>query len=199
MEYFIGLSFKPGSIHYDKIDVFRKRFDAKYSNFDFLQLSLVPSFTIDFKNKESEKAFKDELTEILESYLYGLNEASQIEFNGINFSMGKKGMLALTPIISPDIIHCQEALHHFLKKSGAKFKKKKISFNPLLIIGRFDFSDGLEAGIEVAKIEFSSPFVMNAVGIRLYEKNLSNIWQNKTNLYDFENRDHFFFVDQKHA
>jgi hypothetical protein len=109
--------------------------------------------------------------------------------------MGKKGVLALTPIISSDLLHCQESLYFYLKENGVKFKKSKGAFNPILPIGRFDYMDSLESAIEVAKVEFSSPFVMNALSFVLFEKT-PHEWKIKNNLYDFNFRDHFFFVNE---
>lgn len=187
MEFFIGLSFDPGSIHYTKIESFRKRFDSKYQKNELLQLTILPPFTIDFQNNDEINNFIDGLSDLLEGHLFGLEQISQIEFNGITFSMGKKGLLALTPKISPDLFYCQESLYSFLKESGARFKKSKDSTNPLLPIGRFEYSDLLEAAIETAKIEFSSPFVMNGAGFVLFLK-LHQQWIAKTNLYDFKAR-----------
>ncbi len=195
MECFIGLTFDPSSIHHNKVESFRKRFDSKYAKGEQLQLTVLPPFTIDFKTNEEMKDFLEELSELLEGHLHGLAEAAQIEFNGITFSMGKKGHLALTPIISPDLLHCQESLYFFLKEQGAKFKKTKNALNPLLAIGRFDYFDQLESAIETAKIEFSSPFVMNAMSFILFEKTPQQ-WTAKNNLFDFDIRNHFFFVDQ---
>ena len=195
MEFFIGLTFDPNSIHHNKIESFKKRFDTKHQKGDLLQLTLVPPFSIDFPNNEDLNNFKEELSELLEGHLYGLNQIAQIEFNGITFSMGKKGVLALTPKISPDLFYCQESLYSFLKESGARFKKTKNATNPLLPIGRFEFFNLLESAIETAKIEFASPFVMNGIGIVLFEKG-SQQWIAKNNLYDFDTRDHFFFVKQ---
>lgn len=195
MELFIGLTFDPSSIHHNKIESFRKRFDSKYQKGEQLQLTLIPPFTIDFQNNEEFNNFTEELSDLLDSHLHGLNEVSQIEFNGITFSMGKKGVLALTPKISPDLLHCQESLYYFLKDSGARFKKSKSALNPLLPIGRFDFIDLLEGAIEVAKIEFSSPFVMNGASFMLFEKGPQQ-WIAKNNLFDFDSRNHFFFVNQ---
>ncbi len=194
MEYFIGLTFDPGSIHHNKVESFRKRFDSKYLKNEKLQLTLLPPFTIDFQSNEESKNFIEELSDLLEGHLHGLHDDSQIEFNGITFSMGKKGVIALTPIISPNLLHCQESLYFFLKEEGAKFKKSKNALNPMLPIGRFDFFDQLESAIETAKIEFSSPFVMNALSFVLFEKT-PNQWAPRINLFDFEVRDHFFFVD----
>lgn len=195
MEFFIGLTFEPSSIHHNKIESFRSRFDSKYQKGEKLQLTLLPPFTIDFQNNEGLNSFTEELADLLDGHLYGLEQVSQIEFNGITFSMGKKGVLALTPKISPELFYCQESLHSFLKESGAHFKKSKNATNPLLPIGRFDYSDLLESAIETAKIEFSSPFVMNGASFVLFEKGPQQ-WIAKNNLYDFDSRDHFFFVNQ---
>lgn len=195
MEFFIGLTFDPGSVHHSKIESFRKRFDSKYQKGEKLQLTLLPPFSIDFANNEELNDFTEELSDLLDSHLMGLDQISQIEFNGITFSMGKKGVLALTPKVSPDLLHAQESLYYFLKEAGARFKKSKNALNPLLPIGRFDFPDLLEGAIEQAKIEFSSPFVMNGLSFILFEK-LPQQWVAKNNLYDFDGRNHFFFVNQ---
>lgn len=198
MEYFIGLTFDPGSIHQTKIENFRRRFDSKFIKNGLLQLTILPPFTIDFHNKSQEQNFIEELSELLEGHLYGLKEISQIEFFGMTFSMGKKGALALTPKISPDILYCQESIIFFLKDYGAKFKKTKNSTSPILPIGRVDYPELLESAIETAKIEFSSPFVMNATSFVLFEKTPRE-WKNKNNLYDFETRDPNFFVNESYA
>lgn len=195
MEFFIGLTFDSSSIHHTKIESFRKRFDSKYHKDEKLHLTLLPPFSIDFPKNDDLNNFVEELSDLLDSHLYGLEEISQIEFNGISFSMGKKGVLSLTPKISPELFYCQESLHSFLKESGARFKKSKDATNPLLPIGRFDFSDKLESAIETAKVEFSSPFVMNGASFVLFLKGPQQ-WIAKTNLYDFDSRDHFFFVNQ---
>jgi hypothetical protein len=198
IEYFIGLTFDPGSIHQHKIENFRRRFDSKFVKNDLLQLTILPPFSIDFISRTEELNFIEELTELLEGHLYGLEEISQIEFIGMSFTMGKKGALALTPKISPDILYCQESIYFFLKEYGAKFKKTKNSTNPILPIGRVDYPELLESAIETAKIEFSSPFVMNAMSFVLFEKNPRE-WKNKNNLYDFETRDHTFLVNEMYA
>ena len=195
MEFFIGLTFDPSSIHHTKIESFRKRFDSKYQKDENLQLTLLPPFSIDFPKNDELYNFIEGLSDLLDSQLFGIEQISQIEFTGISFSMGKKGVLSLTPKISPELFYCQESLHSFLKESGARFKKSKDATNPLLPIGRFDYSDLLESAIETAKIEFSSPFVMNGASFVLFEKGPQQ-WVAKTNLYDFDSRDHFFFVNE---
>ena len=69
MEFFIGLTFDPSSIHYNKIESFRKRFDSKYQRGDKLQLTLLPPFTIDFQNNEALNNFTEELSDLLEGHL----------------------------------------------------------------------------------------------------------------------------------
>jgi hypothetical protein len=198
MEYFLGLTFDPSSIHYTKVESFRRRYDSKFSKNKNLQLTILPPFTIDFTNYSEERVFVEELQELLEGHLYGLSEISQIEFNGINFSAGKKGVIALTPIISPDIVHCQESLYFFLKEYGVKFKNNKSAFNPLLPIGRFEDTTSMETAIETARIEFSNAFVMDAMSLVMFEKTPKE-WKVQNNLFDFELRDHFFFVNHLYA
>jgi hypothetical protein len=198
MEYFLGLIFDPSSIHHTKIECFRRRFDSKFIKQEKLQLTILPPFTVDFTSQNQEQDFSEELIELLEGHLYGLTEISQIEFKGINFSAGKKGVISLTPTISPDIIHCQESLYFFLKEYGVKFKNNKNTFNPILPIGRFDYIDLMESAIEAARIEFSDPFILDARSIVLFEKT-PLVWKENNNLFDFELRDHFFFVNHLYA
>jgi hypothetical protein len=195
LEFFIGLTFDPASLHHNKIESFRKRFDSKFQKDEKLQLALLPPFSIDLPKHDDLINFTEGLTDLLEGHLYGLQHISQIEFNGISFSMGKKGVLSLTPKISPELFYCQESLHSYLKDAGARFKKSKDATNPLLHIGRFEYSEHLESAIETAKLEFSSPFVMNGASFVLFLKGPQQ-WIANTNLYDFDNRDLFFFVNE---
>lgn len=186
VEFFIGLNFNSNSMHMNKIDSFRQRFDSKFEQFKETALVIIPPFSIEFKNREAQENFEEEIIEILDGNFYGINEVSQIEFNGISFTMGKKRMLGLTPIISPDIFHTQEMLFSYLKDQGVIFKKRKNAFNPILMIGRFEDDLALESAIDVAKLEFSSAFVINARSVSLFERGTKN-WQENSILYKFEN------------
>jgi hypothetical protein len=198
MEYFIGLTFDPGPIHHQKIESFRARFDSKFGKAKTLQLTILPPFSIDFKNKKEESEFIEEISDLLDSHLMGLMDIAQVQFNGMTFTMGNSGSLALTPMISPDFLHVQESLYSVLQDYGVKFKKTKDILTSILPIARVEHVGMLESAIEVAKVEFSSPFVLVAESIVLFEKTPRE-WKNKNNLYDFEVRDHFFFVNQIYA
>jgi hypothetical protein len=193
VEYFIGLSFHPGSIHYKKIDSFRKRFDSKYLHSELLQLTLIPPFQIDFKNKSDLDNFTEEITDMLEGHLYGLDEAAQLEFAGISFFEGQKGVVSLTPKISPDLHYCQESLYQLLKDNGAHFVNSKNTSNTYLPIGRLESSSQLETAIEIAKLEFSSPFILQAESFILFEKKPKS-WLPQTQLFNFKTHNNLFFV-----
>jgi hypothetical protein len=198
MEYFLGLTFDPSSIHYAKIDSFRRRFDSKFSKHENLQLTILPPFIVDFSSLEQERNFVEELQELLEGHLFGLTEISQIKFHGITFSMAKRGSISLTPIISPDVIHCQESLYHFLKEYGVKFKNSKSASSSILPIGRIEYADLMNSAIETAKCEFDNPFIMDATSLVLFEKTPKE-WEMKFNLFDFELRDHFSYANHIYA
>lgn len=198
MEYFIGLTFDQGSIHQQKIESFRRRFDSKFGKAQTLQLTILPPFEIEFKNKEEENNFFEEVSDLLEGHFMGIDEISQVQFNGITFGNGKNGSLALTPIVSPDFLHAQESLYSLLRDYSVKFKKTKDVLSAILPIGRFENGSLMGPAIEVAKSEFATPFVMNATGLVLFEKTPKE-WKIINNLYDFEIRDHFFFVNNKYA
>lgn len=194
VEYFIGLSFHQSSIHHKKIESFRRRFDSKYQHSQLLQLTLLPPFHIDFKKNDDLENFEEEIRELLEGHLYGLDEIAQIEFFGISFTLGQKGVVSLTPKISADLLHCQESLYHLLKENGAHFMKTKSSTNTFLPIGRCESSEQLENAIEIAKVEFSSPFVLEGESFILFEKK-PKLWVPKTTLFDLKSQNHFFLVN----
>lgn len=184
MSYLIALKFSENSHASFKIKEFRKRFDTKYENLNQNFLSIVPPFSIEFKNKEERQNFFNNLADVIDDNLTGLESANEIEFNGINFSVGKKGILALSPIISPDIFYTQESISAYLSEENVTYHKKKQSFVPLLVIGRFEGNEFLEAGIEQAKIEFAEAFSMQATALVVYEKK-NDTWLEINNLYKF--------------
>lgn len=183
MNYFIALKFSENSHASSKIKEFRKRFDTKFENLNQNFLAIVPPFSIEFKNKEERQNFFTDLADLVEGNLLGLESAKDIEFNGINFSVGKKGIVALSPIISPDIFYTQESIGAYLNEQKVVFHKKK-SFTPLLVIGRFEGNEFLEAGIDQAKVEFSEAFTMEAKSIVVYEKK-NEAWLELNSLYKF--------------
>ena len=189
MEYFIGLTFDQSSIHHQKIESFRSRFDSKFGKAQTVQLTILPPFEIEFKNKDEEENFIEEVADLLEGHFMGIEEISQMEFNGLTFSSGKSGSLSLTPIISPDFLYAQESLYSLLRDYGVKFKKTKDVLTSILPIGRLEHGADLEGALEVARIEFASPFVLNANSLVLFEKT-PRVWMIRNNLYDFEVRDH---------
>lgn len=184
MNYLIALKFSENSHASFKIKEFRKRFDTKFEHLNQNFLSIIPPFSIEFKNKEEKQTFFSDLADLVEGNLLGLESVKDVEFNGINFSVGKKGILALSPIISADIFYTQESINGYLSEQNVVFQKKKQSFVPLLVIGRFDGNDFLEAGIEQAKLEFSEAFTMEASAIVVYEKK-NDVWLELNSLYKF--------------
>jgi len=197
MDLFIGIKIKDDSVHCSKIKSFKERHDLKFVKEKIIQLTLVPTFEFNSNKNEDYFNFQNELVEILESHFFGVDEIRFLEFNGINFSLGKKSLF-LTPIFSPDFIYCQDSIAHFLKKEGISFKKNKSISQPMLPIGRFDYELQLENAIDVAKLEFSSPFVLEADSIVLFEKTPKE-WIPRVNLFTFEQKDSFLVEANKYA
>lgn len=195
MQFYIGLVFDSHSVHFQKIESFKKRYDTKFYSNPYIHLTLLPPFEKDFKNIEAYKKFVSNLNDIIESHLMGITEALQVEFNGINMWMGRKGILSLTPKLSLDYDHLRESLFEFLKEEGVKFKNTKELNRIFMPIGRFEHSMELEASIEQAKMEFSSPFVLNTKCFTLFERS-QFIWNQKENLYTFTKYQHRDLVNQ---
>lgn len=195
MQSYFGLIFDSSSIHTKKIESFKQRYDSKFNSNPYVVLTILPPFEIELRNQESYKKFFESLTDIVDSHLIGLNEIGQIQFNGLKFNMGKKGILTLTPKLSVDFEHLRESLHDFLKSEGVSFAKSKNINNACLPIGRFEYADQLESALEKAKEEFSLPFILQATSLVLFERNF-HIWNYKQTIFEFNNNQ-LNYVDDK--
>lgn len=183
------------SVHFQKIESFKKRYDCKFNFNPYIQLTILPPFSIELKNNDAYKKFISELFEIIDAHFLGNKEIGQIEFNGINFSTGKKSILSLTPKIIDDFIYVKESIYEFLKDEGATFKKGTERSKLLMPIGRFEFETQLESALEKAKIEFSSPFVLNATKFILFEKS-NYSWATKDHIYNLNSDNESNFLNQ---
>jgi hypothetical protein len=194
VDLFFGAVFDSKSVHCQKIESFKKRFDPKHRSSFPLQLSLLPPFKIDFKHPDEFKEFLLALEDIIEDHLIGGPDSFQLEFNGITFHTGKKEILGLTPKISYDFEHLKESIYEYLKGEGVRFKRPS-GPKIFLPIGRFENNFQLEAAVEMAKIEFSGPFVLDITEIALFEKNLFE-WNYRANLAKFKKGQNGEFLEK---
>lgn len=189
MTFFIALTFSADSLHYQKIDSFRRRFDSKYWKGPELHLSLLPPFR---PQKMGFKELQLTLADEIENYMTDLLEVSEVHFRGIDFTTGKNSTLFLIPHMPIDIIHCSEALKDILDVSGAQFKRKRVykgdysseSDRAFLPIGRFHDPFLTEAAVETARFEFPQEFSLRASSITLFEIT-SNHWTPCRKLFTF--------------
>lgn len=189
MTFFIALTFSPDSLHYQKIDSFRRRFDSKYWKGPALHLSLLSPF------RPQKMGFKDLqllLVDEIENHMQDLLDVSEVHFKGLEFTTGKKSMLYLKPHMPIDLAHCQEALQDILEAQGALFKKRRIykgdyttaSDQAFLPIGRFHDPFLTEAAVETARFEFPHEFSLRADSITLFEIT-ANHWTPCRKLFTF--------------
>ncbi len=195
MELFIGLEFNSESIHSKKINSFRTRFDSKYSSDPDLKLTLVPPFEIDFINRHSFCEFKESIDELVETHFIDNHSNIQIEFNGINLTESKSKVLGLIPKEPIELKYFIEDLYEFLKSEGAVFKKSKNKIDELILpIGRFNDDFYFESAIQLAKIEFSTPFVLNSKSISLWKRD-SYLWAKNMEIHYFKDDKSLNFVN----
>lgn len=193
MQLFIGLTFRPTSLSFKKVDSFRKRFDMKYERSDLLQMTLLPPFKIDHLTMRDFEGFAENLADDLESNFIGLENPIDVDFHGFDFHTGKKNILFLKPVIPIDIFHAQEILTDSVKSSGGTFYKHKnlgkTGTNDLqtyLPIGRFDELNLMSLAVEKAQIEFGhGAFQMQSQDIVLFEK-MPDRWIPRRVLYSFD-------------
>ena len=103
----VGFTFS-SSVLSQKINGFRLRYDAKYFSQPNLVMSLCRPFVID-SNDENELI--GDLSDELESFLFGHEANLSLSFTGIDiFAHGKNKILYFNPIMPDPIEHCAESL-----------------------------------------------------------------------------------------
>lgn len=193
MNLFIGLVFDNNSEHLKKIDNFRRRFDQKYSTNPYNQLTIIPPFELEVSRIDQLQRIKDDIGELIDDHLLGNQFFSQIEFNGITFTSGRKSMIGLTTKMNDEVSFLQESLVDYLLSEGAKFKKN-INSHLVYPIARMDHMTPMEVIIDIAKIEFSSPFVLNSTSVSMFHRQ-NCIWTLRENLYQLNQHTSLNFVN----
>ena len=189
MTFFIALTFSSDSLHYQKIDSFRRRFDSKYWKGPILQLSLLPPFRV---SKPALRSLMNTLSDEIENHMQDLTEVRDVHFGGIDFTTGKKSTLFLMPQMPIDLIHCSEALLDIICDHGGSLKKRRVykgdysseTERVFLPIGRFHDPFLTEAAVETARCEFPNEFSLRADSITLFEITASG-WSPVRKLFTF--------------
>lgn len=189
MQCFLGLTFSQQYLHYQKIDIYRQRFDDKYSKSNILQMTLLPPFEIPFL----EDDFIEALTDEVEGHLQGIEALEQISFKGIDLTNIRKGNIYLRPELELDFQYCQQSLWDTILEFGGSFKNKKrptISLEEtvtrtFLPIARTKNDFEIESAAMAAKVEFSECFDLRTKGISLFESTPGQ-WLQKKELFSFE-------------
>jgi hypothetical protein len=195
LELYIGLEFYSESIHSKKINSFRSRFDSKFSFDPDLKLTLVPPFEIEFSNKQSFFEFKESIDDLVETHFMDSHKNIQIEFNGIDLKDSKSKTLGLKPKESVELQFFIEDLYEFLKSEGAVFKKSKSKIDDLILpISRTVDDLYFESVIDLAKIEFSTPFVLNSKSISLWKRE-NYLWSKHMEIHYFKEDKSLNFVN----
>lgn len=199
MDLFIGLVFDPNHLSSQKINSYRKRYDPKFYKGSHLQLTLIAPFSFPHDSRHRYQDFVQDIKDLFDGHLHGLNNFSNIEFHGIDFIAGKKSLIGLSPKLPIDLVHCQEALKDILLEHEVSFKNPKSvkahtsrmekigdadsqTLKSFLTIGRFGFPDEMESGLEIAKQEFQEAFTLPVMDICLF-KNLPQQWVIEESLY----------------
>lgn len=188
MQCFLGLTFKEQYLHYQKLDIYRQRFDDKYTKSNILQMTLLPPFEIE----ELEDDFIEALTDDIEGHLDGLSSLEQISFKGIDLTNIRKGNIYLRPELELDFQYCQQSLWDTILEFGGSFKKKKrptisqeeIVTRTFLPIARTQNDFEIESAAMAAKVEFNEAFELGTKGISLFESTPGQ-WLQRKELFSF--------------
>ena len=186
MRYFVGANFKQNFIQFKKIDSFRQRFDPKYQISHALQMTLLPPFDLE---TEIPYDFIQEMEEIFEHYLVGLDSLKELTFKGASFRTGRTHLLYLVPEIHDDLFHCLEAIKEIIVDRGGTFNLQK-SMEPVLPMGRFEGEDLLHTAFMLINEEFQFPYTLPVRSISLYEKR-KDCWPVLSSLYTIDDKDSY--------
>lgn len=195
MQCFLGLTFSEQYLHYQKIDVYRQRFDDKYSKSNILQMTLLPPFEIPRIDVDFIEALSDEI----EGHLEGLTSLEEISFKGIDLTNIRKGNIYLRPELELDFQYCQQSLWDTILEFGGSFKNKRrptISLNEtvtrtFLPIARTKNDFDIESAAMAANIEFCEDFDLKAKAISLFESTPGK-WLQIKELYSIERESYEF-------
>jgi hypothetical protein len=190
MQCFLGLTFSQNYLQCQKIDIYRQRFDDKYSKSNILQMTLLPPFEISQIDEDFVEAISDEI----EGHLKGLTSLEEISFNGVDLTNVRKGNIYLRPEIELAFQYCQQSLWDTILEFGGSFEYKKRptiskgetvtrTFLPIArTINDFD----IESAAMAANIEFGEDFNLHTKGISLFESTHGK-WLHLKELYSIEN------------
>ena len=110
-------------MQFKNIDSFRKRFDNRYSDSKTLNMSILPPFQLAIRQDESQ--IIDLIIDEVENQFLGHDNIHPINFNFLDFKVGKKCGLYLVPELSINLLHLQEALIEALNSHSVIFKQRK--------------------------------------------------------------------------
>lgn len=177
MKYFIALTFSSHSLSWPLIESFSKRFES-FPKSRFFEMALLPPFGHETMSDVPVEDLWDELGDIIENCLIGVEELNLLTFEAIDFTTGRRSAnLSFRPTINDNLYHCQEAIKEFLKEEGFQFKKtKNRRKNPekdldlLWPVAHFNAHHELEQALGVAQSEFQLPLILRTEAIYLFEK-----------------------------
>lgn len=193
MQFFVGLTFRPNFIHYQKIDSFRSRFDEKFSRANHNQLTLIPPFEIPQLSKNDYQNFCEEFAEGFENQLDFLDDVHLITFDALDFQAGEKHLLSLKPRLPIDLSYALEQSEELLKSYGVT-NKQKLKKDPENLDGthhiyfplaQFDSTDELQLALQEAKTEFIFPFQLHMKELVLFER-MGDDWRSAHHLFQFK-------------
>ncbi|MBT6326546.1 MAG: hypothetical protein HOJ35_11295 [Bdellovibrionales bacterium] len=172
--FYIGLTFQQNHLQFKNIDSFRKRFDNRYSDSKTLNMSILPPFQLAMRQGESQVL--DLIIDEVENQFLGHDNIHPINFNFLDFKVGKKCGLYLVPELSINLLHLQEALIEALNSHSVIFKQrnKKDQKNAFLPIGRFRTENELSFGIDIAKTQLRLPLSLQPKHLCLFEQTNSD-------------------------
>lgn len=192
VKFFVGLNFSGDALLSRKITGFRKRFDPKYSQYNFPHMSMLAPFEVD---ERDIVALIETLKEEMETFYYGTQALPTLAFTGIGvYEYKRRSLLYLNPCYGADLNFCSEMVldicRSFISKSS-KYKENKKQFLPL---GIFTNREELHLVMENARVEFHQNSELPITSIALYE-NKVGLWVEKEILVNFEeNSDAFLHL-----
>jgi len=122
--------------------------------------------------KQGENQVIDLIIDEVENQFLGHDNIRPVNFNFLDFKVGKKCCLYLVPELSINLLHLQEALIEALNNHNVIFKQrnKKDQKNAFLPIGRFRTENELAFGIDIAKTQLRLPLSLQPNHLCFFEQ-----------------------------
>jgi hypothetical protein len=177
MKYYLALTFSSQSLAWPQLESFSKRLETHPRSSRF-EMAILPPFGHDSLLSHECDPIWEELSELVESHFWGLEDHALMRFSSLTWKGGgKSSFIGLGPELNEDWYHCQQELREVLLGEGFHFKKTKnrrknpdADLEVKLPLAAFADISELHPAMELASSELQLPLTLRTDYLGLFEK-----------------------------